>query len=80
MDGAETSRLGDDLLTGADAIAEELGFSRRRIYHLVERNSGIPIHRVKGLGLCARKSSLRAWFERLDDDASRQGELPLGQD
>ncbi len=71
--------LGDDLLIGADAIAWELGFSRRRVYHLAEQGD-LPIHRVKGLGLTARKSALREYFEALDCDNAVQGELPFGQD
>ena len=57
--------LGDDLLIGADAIAWELGFSRRRVYHLAEQGD-LPIHRVKGLGICARKSALVDFFNVLD--------------
>ncbi len=72
------SNLGDDLLVGADAIAWELGFSRRRVYHLADQGD-LPIHRVKGLGICARKSALREYFEALDCDNAVQGELPFGQ-
>ena len=64
--------LGDDLLVGAEAIAQELGFSRRRVYHLADQDNGFPIHRVKGLGLTARKSALRAWFAGLDDYDGRE--------
>lgn len=65
-------RIGDDLLIGATAIARELGWctsdgtpNRRRVYHLSEQGH-LPIHRVKGLGLCARRSALKAYFDHLD--------------
>ena len=61
-----SNSLADDLLIGADAIARELGFTSRRVYHLAE-NGDLPIHRVKGLGLTARRSALRAWFAALDE-------------
>lgn len=64
--------LGDDLLVGAEAIARELNWktqdgkwNRRRIYHLAEQEQ-VPIYRVKGLGICARRSALRAFFQALD--------------
>lgn len=71
-DNAQDARLGDDLLIGAEAIAEELDWktadgrwNRRRVYHLAEHGEA-PIHRVKGIGICARRSALRAYFEKLD--------------
>ena len=60
--GAE--RLSDDLLEGADQIAEFLfGHSskRRKVYHLAQ-TSRIPVFRL-GSVLCARKSRLTAWIE-----------------
>ena len=64
--------LADDLLVGAEAIARELDWkardgkwNRRRVYHLVEQGQ-IPIHHVKGLGICARRSALKAFFNALD--------------
>jgi hypothetical protein len=51
--------LADDLLEGADAIAEFLFGSkatRRKIYHLAE-TSKLPVFRL-GSMLCARKSVL----------------------
>jgi hypothetical protein len=69
---ADAARLGDDLLIGADAIARELGWKtadgkwhRRRVYHVAEHGK-LPIHKVDGLGLCARKSALRSFFMGLD--------------
>ena len=52
----------DDLLRGADEIAEFLFGDRtlrRRVYHLAE-TSRIPVFRL-GSVLCARKSVLMAW-------------------
>jgi hypothetical protein len=64
--------LGDDLLVGAEAIARELSWktadgrwNRRRVYYLAEQGN-VPIHRVKGIGVCARRSALKAFFDALD--------------
>ena len=64
--------LGDDLLIGAEAIARELNWkaadgrwNRRRVYHLADQGQ-VPIHRVKGLGICAQRSALREFFMALD--------------
>lgn len=69
----ELINLGDDLLVGAEAIARELkwttprgGWNTRRVYYLAEQGN-VPIHNVRGLGLCARKSSLAKYFEKLDE-------------
>jgi hypothetical protein len=55
--------LADDLLRGADEIAEfifgERG-SRRKIYYLAE-TSHLPVFRL-GSQLCARKSILLKWI------------------
>lgn len=57
--------LADDILEGADAIADFLfrvtsddqrGRNRRKVYHLAE-SSRLPIFRLGSL-LCARKSKL----------------------
>lgn len=76
----DASPLGNDLLVGAEAIALELNWRRkdgaphkRRVYHLAEKG-GFPIHNVPGLGLCARKSALRLFFERLNDLAPLVGD------
>jgi len=68
----EDRKLADDLLIGAAAIAEELDWKRadgqwdaRRVYHVASKGT-VPIHHVKGLGLCARRSSLAAFFATLD--------------
>lgn len=57
--------LAEDLLEGADAIAAFLGWTPRRVYHVAEKG-GLPIHKLPGIGLIARKSTLRVVFERLD--------------
>lgn len=64
--------LGDDLITGAEQIARALHWktkdgrwNRRRVYHLVSKGD-VPIYRVRGLGICARKSALRRYFNILD--------------
>jgi hypothetical protein len=46
----------DDLLTGADQIAEYLGWERRRVYHAA-RQKHLPIGHCGAL-LIARKSQL----------------------
>ena len=49
--------LADDLLTGAGAIANELGWKPRKVYALAERGA-IPVFKVGGV-LHARRSELR---------------------
>jgi hypothetical protein len=56
--------LSDDLLRGADAIAEFMFGDRKRrrqVYHLVQRGE-LPVFRL-GATLCARRSTLVAWIE-----------------
>ena len=50
-------RLADDLLIGADAIAEELGVDRAQVYYFV-RKKKLPIGRL-GRSLIASRSKLR---------------------
>lgn len=75
-------RIGDDLLVGAEAIARELNWrnpdgswNRRRVYHVAEKKHGMPIYIVPGLGLCSRKSALKAYFAALERKLASQGEL-----
>lgn len=59
----EVYPLADDILRGADKIAEFLfgdRAERRKVYHLAER-SQLPVFRL-GVVLCARKSVLLAWI------------------
>jgi hypothetical protein len=72
IDGSN-GELAQDLLIGAVAIAKELnwrgptgGWDVRRVYNLRYRGA-LPIHRVRGLGICARRSSLRKFFSALDE-------------
>ncbi len=65
-----TERLSDDMLRGAEAIAQFLlgdnsTQNRRRIYHLASSKSAdrLPIFRL-GSELCARKSTLRETIEK----------------
>lgn len=52
----DTISLRDDLLTGAKAIADYLGWPERRVYHFASKKY-LPIGSVGGL-LTARKSEL----------------------
>lgn len=72
-DAEKELSLGEDLITGAEQIARELQWkmkdgrwNRRRVYHLAAKGE-VPIYRVKGLGICARKSALRRYFNTLDE-------------
>ena len=58
---SEGGDLSQDLLRGAAAIAAFTGLSERSIYHAVAKGS-LPIKRIEGLGLMARKSELAAFF------------------
>jgi hypothetical protein len=73
IDGSSSSELAEDLLLGAVAVAKELNWKGprgqwnvRRVYHLKSVGT-LPIHNVPGLGICARRSSLRKFFSALDD-------------
>lgn len=52
--------LATDILRGAAAIADFLGFERRAVYHAVAKGS-LPTFRI-GETVCARKSTLMAWI------------------
>lgn len=61
LSGPDT--LADDLLRGAEAIAEFLygdAGQRRKVYHLAE-TSRLPIFRL-GSVLCARRTILLKWI------------------
>jgi len=56
------SDLSDDLLVGAQAIADHLGWSVRRVYHLADKGA-LPVNRLKAASdrwglITARKSEL----------------------
>lgn len=64
--------LADDLLRGAEYIAEFIfgdRRQRRKIYHMVETQS-LPTFRLGGI-LCARKSTLLRWIA---EQESKTGE------
>src|SRR5215468_1134799 len=71
--------LAEDLLLGAVAVAKALNWKGpsgqwnvRRVYHLKSAGA-LPIHNVPGLGICARRSSLRKFFSALDDRVKIHG-------
>ena len=62
MDGVS---LADDLLRGANEIAAFIygdAKHRRRVYHAVEKD-GLPVFRMNGEMLHARKSTILKWIE-----------------
>ncbi len=63
---SEPATLADDLLRGADAIAEFVfgdAKCRRKIYYLANgAKTNFPVFRL-GAILCARRSSLLQWIE-----------------
>jgi hypothetical protein len=62
------SRLADDLLDGAAAIAEFTGWSERRVFYLAETKQ-LPCFKV-GSKWCARRSTLREYIEKLESGAA----------
>jgi hypothetical protein len=65
--------LADDILRGADAIAEFIfgdKGSRRKIYYLCECTR-LPVFRL-GSVLCARKSVLLGWISGQESKVSRR--------
>ncbi|EWY36745.1 hypothetical protein N825_25260 [Skermanella stibiiresistens SB22] len=69
--------LAIDLLTGAEAIGAYLGWPKRRVYLLVDLakrgETSLPIWSEPGVGICARKSQLDAYFAARAESA---GTLP----
>ena len=67
--------LADDLLRGADAIAEFVfgdGCQRRKVYYFAsEARLKLPIFRI-GNVICARKSKLIAWIEAQEGSANAE--------
>lgn len=57
-----TVELKDDMLRGASAIADFLGFPRRTVYHAAAKGH-LPTFRIGDL-VCARKSTLTAWIAK----------------
>ncbi len=68
-DTAQTA-LADDLLRGADAIAEFMFGDRqmrRQVYHLAQGGQ-LPVFKL-GATLCARKSRLLRWIDQAETRA-----------
>jgi hypothetical protein len=62
----EDLSLADDLLRGAEKIAEFIYGSsdepnRRRVYHAADKH-GLPTFKLGGV-ICARKSTILKWIE-----------------
>ncbi len=61
-------KLSEDLLVGADAIAEFIfgdSSKRRQVYHLAQ-TSQLPIFKI-GASLCARCSTLLSWIQAQEE-------------
>ncbi len=56
--------LADDILEGADKIAEFMGWNRRRVFYAADQKL-IPTFKI-GNHVCAKKSTLRKHFEDLE--------------
>lgn len=59
---ADPASVGQDLLEGADVIAEFLSWTPRKVYRAREEGWTIPIRKREGLGLYAFRSELNAWL------------------
>jgi hypothetical protein len=57
-DTVKPSTIGDDLIWGAQAIADELGVSVQRIYYLI-RTQKIPITKIGNKTIIASRKQLR---------------------
>jgi hypothetical protein len=63
--------LSDDLIEGADALAEFIFGSRkdrRKVYHLAEKGE-LPLFRL-GAKICGRKSAILQWISEQERRAS----------
>jgi hypothetical protein len=56
----ERPDISQDLIFGADAIADFLGIERRQVYH-AHQMEHLPIFRI-GSTLCCRKSTIANWI------------------
>lgn len=57
-----TPAVAADLLQGAKAVADYLGWKERRVYQAREQGWSVPIRR-REMGLYAFKSELDAWLK-----------------
>ena len=69
--------LADDLLVGGEAIADFIGWNRRRVFHLAEKGE-LPIFKIGGV-LHARKSTLVRWIEAKEAASIKKG-APVSND
>lgn len=72
--------LSDDLLTGAQAIADELGWkNRRKVYHQVEAETGWPIWAEGGI-IYSSRSMLNQYIAKRAQEAMnrRPGHMAKG--
>ncbi len=71
--GESQVNLSDDLLNGAEAIAEFIfgdPRKRRQVYHLAQTGC-IPVFKL-GATLCARRSTLIAFIENKEIEATKE--------
>jgi hypothetical protein len=59
-----SDKLADDLLYGAEDIGKFLGLNRRSVYYRASLRGRrrLPVFRMGGSGICARKSTLLDWI------------------
>ncbi|MBB6013509.1 excisionase family DNA binding protein [Aquamicrobium lusatiense] len=68
MEASNDNSLAADLLRGAEAIADYLGFPRRAVYHSVAKGH-LPHFKI-GETICARRSTLTAWIAQQEKKAA----------
>lgn len=64
----------DDILHGAEEIANFLRLDKRAAYHAVSQNH-LPVFRI-GAKICARKSTLLTWIESQELQAANDNKPP----
>ncbi|HEX3919183.1 MAG TPA: hypothetical protein VHW60_17740 [Caulobacteraceae bacterium] len=64
-------KLADDIIEGAEAIGAEIGVRPRRAFLLMEKGA-IPAFKLLGKWH-VRRSTLRAYIEKLERDAIAEG-------
>ena len=69
-----TYNLAQDILQGAQAIADFGGWTRRQVYHFVRKHN-LPVIRI-GSALSARKTSILRWIEQREGVRPDTGEYP----
>jgi predicted DNA-binding transcriptional regulator AlpA len=66
--------LADDILHGAQEIAEFGGWTRRQVYHFVSKHD-LPVIRI-GSALSARKTSILKWIGQREGVRPSRAENP----